>query len=67
VDELGWHAPYDLVHSAEELVHHVAGIGGFLGWLANTLASALIGALVGAVVVGVLHLLPRRKGAGAHH
>jgi predicted DNA repair protein MutK len=67
VDELGWHAPYELVHHAEEAVHGVGGFGGFLGWLTNTLASALIGLLVGAVVVAVLHLIPRRKGAAAAH
>ncbi|GAA2726023.1 DUF808 domain-containing protein [Cellulomonas aerilata] len=67
VDELGWHAPYDVVHHAEEAVHGVAGVGGVLGWLTNTLASALVGLLVGAVVVAVLHLIPRRKGAAAAH
>ena len=67
VDELGWHAPYDLVHSAEEAVHGVEAIGGFLAWLANTLASALIGLVVGAVVVAVMHVIPRRKGAKAAH
>ncbi|WNB87433.1 DUF808 domain-containing protein [Cellulomonas sp. ATA003] len=66
-DELGWHAPYDLVHHAEEAVHGVAGIGGFLGWLANTLASALAGLVVGAVVVAVMHLVPHRKHAAAAH
>ena len=66
VDELGWHAPYSLVHHLEEAVHGVAGVGGLLGWLANTLASAVIGLVVGAVVVAVLHLLPRRKKAAAH-
>ncbi|WP_129338168.1 DUF808 domain-containing protein [Cellulomonas endophytica] len=66
VDELGWHALYDLVHHAEEAVHDVAGVGPFLAWLTNTLASALIGLVVGAVVVAVMHVLPRRKGAGAH-
>jgi predicted DNA repair protein MutK len=65
VDELGWHAPYDLVHHAEEAVHGVGGIGGFLAWLTNTLASALVGVLVGAVVMAVLHVLPKRKGAAA--
>ena len=70
VDELGWHAPYELVHHLEEAVAGVAGVGGFLAWLVNTLASALVGVLVGAVVGAVLHLLPRRghhdaEGAGA--
>ena len=67
VDDLGWHAPYELVHHAEEAFHEVAGIGGLLAWLANTLASALIGLVVGAVTVAALHLLPRRKATeGAH-
>jgi predicted DNA repair protein MutK len=64
-DDLGWHLPYDLVHTVEEWVHGVPGVGGVLAWLANTLASALIGLLVGAVVVGLMHLRPRR-GAAAH-
>lgn len=67
VDDLGWHALYDLVHRAEGAAHTVSGIGGFLAWLTNTLASALIGLVVGAVVVAVLHLVPRRKGAVAAH
>ncbi|MCL3859770.1 DUF808 domain-containing protein [Actinotalea sp. K2] len=67
VDELGWHALYDLVHRAEEAVHTVPGVGGTLAWLTNTLASALVGLVVGAVVVAVVHLLPRRRvAAGAH-
>jgi predicted DNA repair protein MutK len=49
VDELGWHAPYDLVHHAEEAVG-----GGALGWLVNTLASAVVGLVVGAAVVAVV-------------
>lgn len=61
VDELGWHAPYDLVHHLEEAVHGVEGLGGFLAWLVNTLASAVIGLIVGAVVVAVMHVVPRRK------
>jgi uncharacterized protein len=63
-DDLGWHAPYDLVHHLEEVVHDaVAGLGGALAWLVNTIASALIGVLVGLVVVGVAHFLPKRKRA----
>jgi len=69
LEELGWGVPYEAVHSAEEAVHDVASIGGFLAWLTNTLASALVGALVGAVVVTVFHLVPRRKkdASGAAH
>jgi uncharacterized protein len=63
VDELGWHAPYELVHHAEEAVHDVAAVGGFLAWLVNTLCSAVIGVVVGAVVVAILHVIPRRQGA----
>ena len=63
-DELGWHAPYALVHHAEELVHHVAAVGGVLGWLINTAASALIGLIVGAVVVAIVHVLPFGKKVG---
>ena len=65
-DELGWHAPYALVHAAEEAVHGVPAVGGVLGWLANTLASAVIGLAVGALVVAIMHLVPRRSRAAAH-
>jgi predicted DNA repair protein MutK len=58
-DDVGWHAPYGLVHHAEEFVHHaVQGIGGLLAWLLNTAASAVIGLVVGAVVVAIVHVLP---------
>ncbi|ANH36596.1 Inner membrane protein YedI [Nocardioides dokdonensis FR1436] len=59
VDELGWHALYDLVHHLEE---DVTGAGGAVAaWLVNTTASALLGLLVGAVVVALAHLRPRRS------
>ncbi|GJF10256.1 ABC transporter [Mycolicibacterium cyprinidarum] len=57
-DELGWHAPYALVHHVEGYVNHVAGVGGVLAWLVNTAASAVIGLVVGAVVVAIMHVLP---------
>ncbi len=68
-DDLGWHAPYSLVHHLEESVHEaVSGLGAVLGWLTNTAASAVAGLLVGAVVVAVLHLVPfgghRERAAG---
>ena len=61
-DELGWHGPYDVVHSLEDLVHDVPGIGGILGWLVNTLASAVVGLAVGALVVAVVSRLRRARG-----
>ena len=68
-DDLGWHAPYDLVHHLEEAVRAaVPGLGGLLAWSVNTLASAVIGMVVGAVAVAVWHVVPRpgRKDAAAH-
>ena len=51
-NDLGWHAPYDLVHHLEVAAHDsVEVVGAVLGWLVNTAASALVGLLVGAVVV----------------
>jgi uncharacterized protein len=67
IDELGWHAPYDLVHAVEDLVHGVPALGGVLSWLVNTLASAVFGVVLGALVVAVMHLIPRRKRQPAAH
>lgn len=66
-DELGWHAPYGLVHHVEEYVHHVGGVGGVLAWLINTAASAVIGLVVGAIVVAIVHVLPFGKKHKAEH
>lgn len=69
-DELGWHAPYEVVHHAEEWVLHATGaLGGVLGWLTNTIGSAIVGLVVGAVVVAVVTGITRLRGgsdAGAH-
>nr|CAA9358143.1 MAG: putative membrane protein [uncultured Nocardioidaceae bacterium] len=70
LDELGWHAPYELVHHLEEDVHHaVPALGGVLAWLTNTAASALLGLVIGAMLVAVAHLLPfghKSKETAAH-
>jgi hypothetical protein len=65
-DELGLHAPYELVHHIEVAVHDATGgLGPALGWLTNTFFSAVLGLIVGALVVTVIHLLPlSRKPAG---
>ncbi|WP_347350261.1 DUF808 domain-containing protein [Intrasporangium sp.] len=62
-DEIGWPAPYAVVHHLEEAGHGVPGVGGILGWLLGTIGSAVFGLVVGALVVGLLHLLPRRRTA----
>ncbi len=58
-NELGWHAPYDLVHSLEGAVDGVSGIGAILGWFTNTLASAVVGLIIGFAVVIVVAQLRR--------
>jgi predicted DNA repair protein MutK len=60
-DELGWHAPYHLVHQLEKVVHGVPGLGSVLGWIVNTLASALVGLVVGVVLVFLVERLPFRR------
>ena len=65
-DELGWHAPYKFVHKLEEAVHDVSGVGGILGWLANTMASAIIGFAVGMLIIAIVARLPKRTKAEAH-
>ena len=60
--ELGWHAPYDLVHDAEHRVADVPGIGGVLEWLVNTAISAVVGLAVGMIVLAVVSRVRRRNG-----
>ena len=66
-DHLGWHTPYDLIHSVEDRVRHsVKAFGAVLAWLVNTGASAVIGLVVGVVAVALLHLLSfGRRGRSA--
>ena len=67
VDDLGWHAPYDLVHHPEHAVHDAVARRGraCCGWLTNTVGSAVVGLVVGAVVVAVMHVLPFGHGKAA--
>ncbi|MHA7132457.1 DUF808 domain-containing protein [Oerskovia turbata] len=62
--DLGWHAPYDLLHVLEDAVAGVPAVGGFLVWLVDTLGSAIVGVVAGAVVVTVVHFIPRKN---KHH
>ncbi|MBW3658547.1 MAG: DUF808 domain-containing protein [Actinobacteria bacterium] len=52
-DELGWHAPYDLVHRLEEAVHDLPAHA-VAEWTVDTLASALVGLAVGLVIAVVV-------------
>ena len=61
-DELGWSVPYDLVHSLEDPVHDISGVGGVLAWLVNTAASAVVGLIVGFAVVAVVSRVQRARG-----
>lgn len=68
--DLGWHAPYDLVHVLEHPFAGIAVVGGFLAWLVNTLCSAVIGLAWGLVVMAVvgplLKALPFGKKKSGH-
>ena len=55
--DLGWHAPYDLVHVLEHPFAGIAVVGGFLAWLVNTLCSAVVGLAWGLVVMAIVHPL----------
>jgi predicted DNA repair protein MutK len=68
VHDLGWHAPYDVVHILETPFAGIPVVGGFLAWLVNTLCSAVLGLAWGLGVMAILHplvkVLPfgKRKG-----
>jgi predicted DNA repair protein MutK len=68
--DLGWHMPYDLVHSLETPFAAVPVVGGFLAWLVNTLCSAVLGAAWGLAVMTILHpllkLLPFGRKKSVH-
>ncbi|PTT58721.1 DUF808 domain-containing protein [Arthrobacter sp. HMWF013] len=68
--DLGWHAPYDLVHALEAPVAGIPVAGSFLAWLVNTLCSAVLGIIWGlivmAIVVPLLKVLPFGSKKGGH-
>jgi len=56
MEQLGLHAPADLIHSAQHAVEHAAGaLGGVLGWLSQAILSAMFGLALGAMIVFLLH------------
>ncbi len=66
--DLGWNAPEDFIHAAEDLVIGVGGIGGFLAWLVNTAISAVIGFVIGSIVATIVDKVKEsRGGAKSEH
>lgn len=65
-DELGWHAPYELVHDLEYKAHDTGSISGVLEWLINTACSAVVGFAVGMLVATVVARLPKQAPTEAH-
>lgn len=57
-DNLGWHAPHEVIH---HLTHAVEHLGGFVEWCVETVCSLIVGLVVGFIVLGILHLLPLKK------
>ncbi len=51
-------------HAAEGAAHAVPAIGGLMSWLVTALAGAAVGLVVGGAVIGLLKLLPLKRG---HH
>jgi predicted DNA repair protein MutK len=52
-------------HWVEGFSHWAAGVpavGAAMGWTAFAIGSAVVGFVVGLVLVGVMHVLPKRKG-----
>ncbi len=68
--DLGWHAPYDLVHVLETPFAGIPVMGGFLAWLMNTLCSAVLGVAWGMAVMALVHpllkVLPFGRERGGH-
>jgi predicted DNA repair protein MutK len=51
------------VEAASHWAGQVPGLGAVTGWLATAACSAVVGLIVGGVIVGVIHLIPRKKAA----
>lgn len=56
LEELGVHAPANVMHSVQHAVEGVTGaLSGILGWLSGAVYSGIFGLLLGGVIVFVLH------------
>ncbi len=56
LEELGAHAPADMLHWIQHSVEAATGmIGGALGWLSGAVISGLFGLAIGSLIVFLLH------------
>jgi len=51
------------VEAAAHWAGAAPGVGAVTAWVATAVCSAIVGLIVGGVIVGVLHLIPRKKAA----
>lgn len=55
--------PHAVHHAAEQVAHAAPLAQGAVEWLVNALGAAIAGLIVGGAIVGVLHLVPRKRHA----
>ncbi|MDG2534616.1 DUF808 domain-containing protein [Sphingomonas sp. HITSZ_GF] len=55
--------PHFVHHLAAVAGHAVPFAGGFVEWLVGAIGSGIVGLIAGGVIVGVIHLIPRKKKA----
>ena len=55
----------NVIHAVQHWAEQVPTVGAVTGWLAYAISCAVLGLVVGAVIVGVLHLIPKKKKAAA--
>jgi predicted DNA repair protein MutK len=64
--ELGWDAPYDLVHDLEGIADGTGALHGVLAWIINTAASAVVGLVVGVITVFVVERVKALRAKPTH-
>jgi predicted DNA repair protein MutK len=53
LDELGWHAPYGVIHHAAEVAAHAmpASLQGFVAWLVTAALDGVVGLVLGFLLI----------------
>lgn len=59
---LGFKAPYEMLHHLEEAAAHAIPVAaGLVGWLTETILSGFIGLILGGIIVAIMHFIPNKK------